>query len=62
MYIGQQALELPTFAPLSGCSIPEYPEDKIHQAVTVVVDGKIMSCGGNIELLPSSVPALTQLD
>ena len=48
MYIGQQALELPTFAPLSGCSIPEYPEDKIHQAVTGVVDGKIMSCGGNI--------------
>jgi len=44
--IGQMALELPSFTPLSNCSIPKYPEDKVHEAVTGVIDGKIMSCGG----------------
>ena len=42
------ALELPSFTQLTNCSIPEYPEDKVAEAVTGVIDGKIMSCGGNI--------------
>jgi len=46
MYIGKMALELPSFTPLSNCSIPKYPEERLEHAVTGVVDGKIMSCGG----------------
>jgi len=47
MYIGKMALELPSFTPLSNCSIPKYPEDRLEHAVTGVIDGKIMSCGGS---------------
>ena len=48
MYIGKMALELPSCTPLN-CSIPKYPEERLEQAVTGVVDGKIMSCGGKVQ-------------
>ena len=49
LYVGNMALELPSFTTLTNCSIPEYPEDKVAEAVTGVIDGKIMSCGGKIQ-------------
>ena len=49
MYVGgSKAVELPSFTLLSNCSIFNHPEGELYRAVTGMVDGKIMSCGGKI--------------
>jgi len=47
MYVGSKAVELPSFTLLSNCSIFNHPEAELTRAVTGMVDGKIMSCGGS---------------
>ena len=49
MYLGHYgAFKLPSFTPASNCSIPKHPVKRLRYAVTGIVNGKIMSCGGII--------------
>jgi len=47
LYLGSEFFGLPSFKPLPNCSAPSHPlHDSLKHAVTGVVDGKILTCGG----------------
>jgi len=47
IYLGGGVMrELPTFSPLSNCTVPPYPIEVLKDAVTIVIEGEIMTCGG----------------
>jgi len=55
IYLGRAPLfELPTFSPLYDCSIPPHPVEELHDAVTGLVEGKIMTCGGRNNYIEQS--------
>ena len=47
MFLGENAIvKLPSFRPISNCSFPQHPIQELKYAITGLVDGKIMTCGG----------------
>jgi len=47
LYLGEiGAYKLPSFTPASNCSIPNHRIKRLRFAVTELVNGKIMTCGG----------------
>ena len=41
-------MEMPSFTPFTGCSVPPYPVTGMGYGVSGVVDGHLTVCGGNI--------------
>ena len=42
--------ELPSFTVKSDCDVPPHPLEGLKYAVTGIVDGKVMTCGGEFYL------------
>ena len=47
---GETIAELPSFTVKSDCDVPPHPVEGLEDAVTGIVDGKVMTCGGEFYL------------
>ena len=46
LYLGNTIVKLPSFEPFSKCKLPPHPNKELTKATTVVLDGKVITCGG----------------
>ena len=47
LYLGNSlTVELPSFSPYTSCSVKEYPLAGLSYAVSAIVGGEVMVCGG----------------
>ena len=47
LYLGNSlTVELPSFSPYTSCSVQEYPLAGLSYAVSAIVGGEVMVCGG----------------
>ena len=52
LYLGDSNIvELPSFSPVTSCSVKPHPVSGLRYAVTGIVDGEIMVCGGQCDHL-----------
>jgi len=49
LYLGNTIVKLPSFEQLSKCKLPPHPNKELTKATTGVVDGKVITCGGEVE-------------
>ena len=47
---GETIAELPSFTVKSDCDVPPHPLEGLEYAVTGIVEGKVMTCGGEFYL------------
>ena len=47
LFLGNsKVVKLPDFSPVSECEVPAYPVAGVKYAVTGIVNGSVMKCGG----------------
>jgi len=49
VYLGNTIVKLPSFEQLSKCKLPPHPNKELTKATTGVLDGKVITCGGEVE-------------
>ena len=55
LYLGSKTVELPSFSPLPGCTAPPHPVQGLRRAVTAVVEGRVITCGGELDILSTII-------
>ena len=50
LYFGNTIVELPSFEPFSECKLPPHPTKELTKATTSVLDGKVITCGGELSI------------
>ena len=48
LYFGDTIVELPSFEPFTKCKVAPHPVKDLGVAVTGLLDGKVITCGGEI--------------
>ena len=52
MYLGDtNMVEVPSFHPVYDCPVPPYPLAGVNGAVSGIVTGKIIICGGKVVII-----------
>ena len=50
LYLGSTIVKLPSFEQLFKCKLPPHPNKELTKATTGVLDGKVITCGGELSV------------